>query len=49
MTTVISCDRTECACNDGGECVNFYGIEIDSFGECQSFEESEETDVQSND
>lgn len=43
MVTVNNCDCERCVFNDGdGKCVAFYGIEINSLGECAKYEEEED-------
>ena len=44
MVTVVSCDYEECANNENGQCMCTWGIHIDSFGDCEDFEERVETD-----
>ena len=48
MVTVNNCDCEQCAFNDGdGNCLSFYGIEINSIGECAKYEENEEEENES--
>lgn len=44
MITVNSCANKSCANNEDGKCACFWGIEIDSFGECVSIEFKKEND-----
>ena len=43
MTTLNNCDCEQCVYNDkDGKCLCFYGIEINSLGECNNYEEEDE-------
>ena len=45
MMITVHCDRTDCYCNSGdGYCEADLGIQIDSMGECETYEEREESE-----
>ena len=42
MMITVHCDRTDCYCNEDGYCEADLGIQIDSIGECETYEERED-------